>query len=148
MIKSDHNTERKMRRECHPLLSGVRENSKYKHGFSVAEMESLTSICEVVLPSLPMDDALRKDDESSKDVQSFFNISASMYPIPDEVYICLYMCVYLLLSFCVFFPLSFDPKEIPECKKTDPCASGWDSHLGSIWLRCACSCVSGEVGLT
>jgi len=117
---SDHNTERKMRRECHPLLSGVRENSKYKHGFSVAEMKSLTSICEVVLPSLPMDDALRKDDmsdyESSKDVQSFFNISASMYPIPDEVYI--YVCVYLFLSFlCYFFPLSFDRKEILECKK-------------------------------
>ena len=104
---SDHNTERKMRRECHPLLSGVRENSKYKHGFSVAEMKSLTSICEVVLPSLPMDDAFRKDDmsdyESSKDVQSFFNISASMYPIPDEVYIC--VCIYFCL-FCVIFSLS------------------------------------------
>ncbi|AES89853.2 long-chain-alcohol oxidase FAO1 [Medicago truncatula] len=74
-----------MRRECHPLLSGMRENRKYKHGFSVAEMESLTSICEVMFPSLPMDDALTKDDESSKDVQSFFNISASKYPIPDEV---------------------------------------------------------------
>jgi len=111
---SDHNTERKMRRECHPLLSGVRENSKYKHGFSVAEMKSLTSICEVVLPSLPMDDSLKKDDESSKDVQSFFNISASMYPIPDEVYIC--VCIYFCF-FSVLFSFSFDPKEIPECKK-------------------------------
>jgi len=85
-----------MRRECHPLLSGVKENIKYKHGFSVAEMKSLTSICEVTFPSLPMDDALTKDDlsddEASKDVQSFFNISASKYPIPDEV--CMYSSVF------------------------------------------------------
>ncbi|PNX87812.1 long-chain-alcohol oxidase FAO1-like protein, partial [Trifolium pratense] len=62
-------------------------------------MDSLTSICEVVLPSLPMDiDAMKKlkkedqhddddddDDISIKNVQSFFNISASQYPIPHEV---------------------------------------------------------------
>ncbi|GAU46199.1 hypothetical protein TSUD_93860 [Trifolium subterraneum] len=59
-------------------------------------MDSLTSICEVVLPSLPMDiDALKKlrkedqDDEdedvSIKNVQSFFNTSASQYQIPHEV---------------------------------------------------------------
>ncbi|KAL5055119.1 hypothetical protein RYX36_035801 [Vicia faba] len=69
-----------MKRECHPLLRGVRAN-KYKHGFSVAEMDSLTSICEAVFPSLPMDD----DDESNNDVKSFFNLSASEYPLPHEV---------------------------------------------------------------
>ncbi|XP_045821899.1 long-chain-alcohol oxidase FAO1-like [Trifolium pratense] len=56
-------------------------------------MDSLTSICEVVLPSLPMDiDAMKKlkkedqhdvdDDISIK--MSFFKISTSQYPIPHE----------------------------------------------------------------
>lgn len=85
--------EREMRRECHPLLKGVRENSKYKHGFSAAEIESLTSICEVVLPPLPID-ALKirnDDDDDDNDVQSFWNSSASRYPIPHEVHMHIYI---------------------------------------------------------
>ncbi|KHN28101.1 long-chain-alcohol oxidase FAO1-like [Glycine soja] len=80
-----------MRKECHPLLRGGRGDNKYKHGFSAAEMESLTSICEVVLPPLPMDALkIRKedhddDDSSNKSLQSFLDISASRYPIPHEV---------------------------------------------------------------
>ncbi|KAH1127853.1 hypothetical protein AAZX31_06G254700 [Glycine max] len=80
-----------MRKECHPLLRGGRGDNKYKHGFSTAEMESLTSICEVVLPPLPMDALkIRKedhddDDSSNKSLQSFLDISASRYPIPHEV---------------------------------------------------------------
>lgn len=79
------------RKECHPLLRGGRGDSKYKHGFSAAEMESLASICEVVLPPLPMDALkIRKedhddDDSSNKSLQSFLDISASRYPIPHEV---------------------------------------------------------------
>ncbi|KAK7312887.1 hypothetical protein VNO77_37112 [Canavalia gladiata] len=78
-----------MRRECHPLLRGRRGDSKHKHGFSAAEIESLESICEVVLPSLPMDALkIRKehqvDDDSNNFVQSFWNISTSRYPIPHE----------------------------------------------------------------
>jgi hypothetical protein len=108
-----------MRRGCHPLLKGVKENNKYKHGFTAYEMDSLTSICEVVLPSLPMDiDAmkkLRKEDQhdddddddvvSIKNVESFFNISASQYPIPHEV--CIHWCflVYVLFLFSIFFSL-------------------------------------------
>lgn len=95
-----------MRSKCHPLLRGVRENSKYKHGFSVAEMESLTSICEVVLPSLPVDamnqrkdDQHDDDDESRKHVQSFLNLSASQYPIPHEVYI--YIMIHLFQFFVI-----------------------------------------------
>lgn len=79
-----------MRRECHPLLRGGRGENKYKHGFSAAEMESLASICEVVLPPLPVDALkIRKehqaDNETTKAVQSFWNTSASRYPIPHEV---------------------------------------------------------------
>ncbi|KAK7405067.1 hypothetical protein VNO78_06249 [Psophocarpus tetragonolobus] len=79
-----------MRKECHPLLRGGRGDSKYKHGFSGAEMQSLASICEIVLPPLPMDALkIRKehqvDDDSSKHLQYFWDISASRYPIPHEV---------------------------------------------------------------
>ncbi|XP_061352831.1 long-chain-alcohol oxidase FAO1 [Gastrolobium bilobum] len=79
-----------MRRECHPLLRGRRGDSKFRHGFSVAEMESLASICEVVMPPLPLDALkIRKeeqdDHEPSKSVKSFWNTSASQYPIPHEV---------------------------------------------------------------
>lgn len=79
-----------MRRECHPLLRGGKGENKYKHGFSAAEMESLASICEVVLPPLPMDALkIRKehqaDNETTKAVQSFWTTSASRYPIPHEV---------------------------------------------------------------
>ncbi|XP_027348170.1 long-chain-alcohol oxidase FAO1-like [Abrus precatorius] len=79
-----------MRRECHPLLRGGRRDNKYKHGFSEAEMESLASICEVVLPPLPKDTLKiikedQADEEPNKFVQSFWNISASGYPIPHEV---------------------------------------------------------------
>ncbi|XP_020237833.1 long-chain-alcohol oxidase FAO1 isoform X2 [Cajanus cajan] len=79
-----------MRKECHPLLRGRKGDTKYKHGFSVSEMESLASICEVVLPPLPMDALkIRKADQADNDswdsVKSFWNISASRYPIPHEV---------------------------------------------------------------
>ncbi|KAL9277100.1 hypothetical protein ACSQ67_025351 [Phaseolus vulgaris] len=79
-----------MRREFHPLLRGGRGHSKYKHGFSAAEMESLASMCEVVLPPLPMDAfKSRKEDQAGDDdtklLQSFCDISGSRYPIPHEV---------------------------------------------------------------
>ncbi|KAJ7954681.1 Long-chain-alcohol oxidase [Quillaja saponaria] len=74
-----------MRRECHPLLRGRRRGErKYKHGFSSGEMESLASICEAVLPPLPLDSLKTKEVQSSKAVQSFWTTSGSQYPIPDE----------------------------------------------------------------
>ncbi|CAJ1978758.1 unnamed protein product [Sphenostylis stenocarpa] len=79
-----------MRRECHPLLRGGRGGSKYRHGFSAAEMESLASLCEVVLPPFPMDALKSKKedqagDDDGKNLQSFCDISGSRYPIPHEV---------------------------------------------------------------
>ncbi|CAL0303831.1 unnamed protein product [Lupinus luteus] len=75
------------RRECHPLLKGGRVENKYKHGFSDAEMDSLTSLCEIVLPPLPMNSlkARKEDHDTSEAVKSFWNTSASRYPIPHEV---------------------------------------------------------------
>ncbi|XP_054804990.1 long-chain-alcohol oxidase FAO1-like [Prosopis cineraria] len=74
-----------MRREssCHPLLRGGRGERKYRHGFSEGEMKSLGSICEVVLPSLPLE-ALRTQTRS-KPLSSFWSSSASRFPIPHEV---------------------------------------------------------------
>ena len=106
-----------MRRECHPLLRGGRGENKYRHGFSVAEMESLASICEVVLPPLPINDhhKIIKEDqadhgEPNEDVESFWNISASRYPIPHEVQIYIYNVIFdnrffFRQCFSALFPL-------------------------------------------
>lgn len=92
------------RESCHPLLrdtGGSRGNniSKYRHGFSAAEMESLASICETVLPPLPLDSLkkiIRVEDQAIvNDVRSFWNTSASRYPIPHEVHTYIHdMCIY------------------------------------------------------
>jgi len=103
-------TERKtrnMRRECHPLLRGGRGGSKYNHGFSAAEMESLASICDVVLPPLPVN-ALksRKQDQAGDDdkfLQSFCDISGSRYPIPHEVHIYWIKYAFAVVIFCQNF---------------------------------------------
>ncbi|XP_052191604.1 long-chain-alcohol oxidase FAO1 [Diospyros lotus] len=41
-----------MERKCHPLLRGGRRETRYSHGFSAAEMESLASVCEAILPPM------------------------------------------------------------------------------------------------
>lgn len=76
-----------MGRKCHPLLRGGRRETKYSHGFSASDMETLTSICEVILPSLPLNSAeiTAKNEQSKRAIQSFYNASGSQYPIPDEV---------------------------------------------------------------
>lgn len=85
---TERKKEREMRKECHPLLRGGRKDNKFRQGFSSSEMESLASICEVILPPLPMDALKIKkhDDVSIEDVEFFWNTSASHYPIPHEVY--------------------------------------------------------------
>ncbi|KAA8527788.1 hypothetical protein F0562_035343 [Nyssa sinensis] len=77
-----------MGRECHPLLRGGRRDSKYTHGFSSSEMESLTSICEALLPPVPLNSLEVTDEnegQTNKAVQSFHKASGSQYPVPDEV---------------------------------------------------------------
>ncbi|KAK9287997.1 hypothetical protein L1049_016442 [Liquidambar formosana] len=72
-----------MRRECHPLLRGGRTQSKYSHGFTSSEMDSLAAICETLLPPLPPI-SLEKD-QPTKAEQTFYKTSGSKCPIPDEV---------------------------------------------------------------
>ncbi|KAL6292269.1 hypothetical protein ACE6H2_000411 [Prunus campanulata] len=80
-----------MRKECHPLLSGGRrsgEHGKYSHGFSSAEMQSLASVCEALLPALPLNDFCfegKEEQPTNKAVQSFQKASGVQTPIPDEV---------------------------------------------------------------
>ncbi|CAI9762735.1 unnamed protein product [Fraxinus pennsylvanica] len=76
-----------MGRNCHPLLRGGRRETKYSHEFSASDMETLASICEVILPSLPLNTAeiSSTNEQSKRAVQSFYSASGSQYPIPDEV---------------------------------------------------------------
>ncbi|XP_021800094.1 long-chain-alcohol oxidase FAO1 isoform X2 [Prunus avium] len=80
-----------MRMECHPLLRGGRrsgERGKYSHGFSSAEMQSLASVCEALLPALPLNDFCfegKEEQPTNKAVQSFQKASGAQTPIPDEV---------------------------------------------------------------
>ncbi|KAG5554267.1 hypothetical protein RHGRI_011960 [Rhododendron griersonianum] len=76
-----------MERSCHPLLRGGRREHKYSHGFSAAEMESLASVCEAILPPLPVNslEATGKDGQTNKAIQFFHKASGSQNSIPEEV---------------------------------------------------------------
>ncbi|KAJ9541823.1 hypothetical protein OSB04_028329 [Centaurea solstitialis] len=66
-------------RVCHPLLRGGRDSDhKYKNGcFSSSDIQTLSSICEVILPPIP--------SNSNSTSESFSTASASKYPIPNKV---------------------------------------------------------------
>ncbi|GFP83381.1 long-chain-alcohol oxidase fao1 [Phtheirospermum japonicum] len=77
-----------MARESHPLLRGGRRETKYSHGYSASELQTLTSICEVFLPSITFnsnENYPKQLDRSNKAVESFYKASGSQYPVPDEV---------------------------------------------------------------
>ena len=95
-----------MTRECHPLLRGGRRGSKYTHGFSSAEMESLGSICEALLPPLQMESLnSMENNPTSKAMQFFWKASGSQFSVPDEVppYLCHSLSVSLSHSIVYFF---------------------------------------------
>ncbi|KAK6161260.1 hypothetical protein DH2020_004641 [Rehmannia glutinosa] len=75
--------------ECHPLLRGGRRETKYSHGYSTSELETLASICEVLLPPISLSShhnyPENDDDQSNKAIESFYKASGSQYPVPDEV---------------------------------------------------------------
>ncbi|KAK7344034.1 hypothetical protein VNO77_13247 [Canavalia gladiata] len=73
-----------MRGKCHPLLSGGRKGEgKQKHYFSSAEMESLGSVCEALLPPLQLDTP--KNNPTNKAVQFFWNASGSQFSVLDAI---------------------------------------------------------------
>ncbi|EYU18303.1 hypothetical protein ABFS82_07G049400 [Erythranthe guttata] len=74
------------RGDCHhPLLKGGRRETKYSHGFSSSQIQTLTSICEVLLPPTPLNNPHENINPQNDVVQAFYKASASQYPVPDEV---------------------------------------------------------------
>ncbi|KAE9621893.1 hypothetical protein Lal_00032366 [Lupinus albus] len=71
---------------CHTLLKGGRKREKgYRHGFSSSQMHEMASICDTLLPSLPLDTTLNKDNIEDHDaLLQFYTISGSQPPFPDE----------------------------------------------------------------
>ena len=79
-------------KQCHPLLrerrigGGDFRKSSGSHGLSEAEMESLKSICEVLIPPLTNLDSFEGKEESTNEaVKLFYSSSGAQTPIPDEV---------------------------------------------------------------
>ena len=96
-----------MKREGHPLLrGGGRGESKYSHGWTTAEMQSLASICEALLPPLTLNSLEGKIDQPTEAVQSFYKASGSQFPIPDEVII-LILQLYTLVCLCFCLSLTY-----------------------------------------
>ncbi|KAM7259571.1 hypothetical protein ACFE04_015312 [Oxalis oulophora] len=60
------------------------EKKKYNHGFFAQEMDSLTSLCEVILPPIELSSLEGKEDYPNKDVESFLATSGAQNSLPDE----------------------------------------------------------------
>ncbi|GKU86260.1 hypothetical protein SLEP1_g808 [Rubroshorea leprosula] len=65
----------------HPLLRGGRILYSSSHGFSPAQIQTLASICEVLIPPLPLPEGKKPMDHP---LQYFYKASGSHPPIPDE----------------------------------------------------------------
>ncbi|CAL5347464.1 unnamed protein product [Camellia sinensis] len=76
-----------MERECHPLLRGGRRETKSSPGFSAAEMETLASVCETIIPPLPLNSlqVTEKEGHTNKAIQFFHKASGSQNPLPEKV---------------------------------------------------------------
>lgn len=73
--------------DFHPLLKGGRRREKYRNPLSSAEMESLASLCETVLPPLDSELLNKKGIQpSNKALKFFWKASGSDLSIPHEVH--------------------------------------------------------------
>ncbi|KAJ0054726.1 hypothetical protein Pint_01694 [Pistacia integerrima] len=70
--------------ESHPLLRGGSRVYNFTHDFSSAQIQSLTAICETLIPSLPID-TINKQHTDNEAIRSFYKASASHPPIPHQV---------------------------------------------------------------
>ncbi|KAK1421087.1 hypothetical protein QVD17_23177 [Tagetes erecta] len=71
-------------RECHPLLSGERDEEVDKNGsLCSSEMETLSSLCEVILQPLPSN-SLHHHHHANK-IHLFNTLSASQHPVPNKI---------------------------------------------------------------
>lgn len=126
------------REYCHPLLRGGRRGSKYTHTFSSAQMESLASICETVLPPLQLE--CLKSEPKSKAVQFFWKASGSEFSVPDEVLIPLCFSLYHKLYWFVcgnFSIIDFGKKNFCEqllSVKTDQEERECDPNILYVFL--------------
>ncbi|GAB4841062.1 long chain fatty acid oxidase [Ancistrocladus abbreviatus] len=71
-------------KQSHPLLRGGRRGEKensYSHGFSSSQIQSLTAICEALIPSFSSDD----DDLKNNEIHSSCTLSESLPPLLPEV---------------------------------------------------------------
>ncbi|KAG9154324.1 hypothetical protein Leryth_000777 [Lithospermum erythrorhizon] len=74
----------------HPLLCSVKKDGnmkKYGHGFSSSQLQSLSSICEALVPPISLDSAsIQEHLTTNKDaLETFYKFSGSQPPFPDEV---------------------------------------------------------------
>ncbi|GAA0138559.1 oxidase [Lithospermum erythrorhizon] len=74
----------------HPLLSSVKKDGnmkKYGHRFSSSQLQSLSSICEALVPPISLDSAsIQEHLTTNKDAfETFYKFSGSQPPFPDEV---------------------------------------------------------------
>lgn len=76
-----------MGRECHSLLKGGRRESKYTHGLTPSDMETLASICEVFLPPIQQNSlhGIEIEGQTNEHIHSFFKASGSENLVPEEV---------------------------------------------------------------
>lgn len=70
--------------DYHPLLRGGKSNS-YTHGFSVSQIQTLSAICEAFIPPLQPNAINIQNPPNQQFLHSFYQLSGSQYPIPDEV---------------------------------------------------------------
>lgn len=75
-------------RECHPLLSGEIDEDHNHGSLCSSEMDTLTSLCEVILQPLPsnsLDDNHHHGKNMQESINLFTTLSASQHPVPNKV---------------------------------------------------------------